>query len=126
MKIEQITLYVYNLELAKDFLVKYFAASCSPAHHDAEHYYHSYLLTFEDGASLRIVHKPALANHKDINHAGFSRLAFSLGSKEAVDELTARIAADGFHVLYQPQVTAHGRYESCVLDIEENQYVLTV
>ena len=45
---------------------------------------------------------------------GYSHVAFSLGSREAVDELTERLRKAGFEVLSGPRVTGDGYYESAV------------
>ena len=62
----------------------------------------------------------------DINHLGYIHIAFSLGSKERVDELTELLRGDGYEVLSGPRTTGDGYYESCVVGIEGNQIELTV
>lgn len=57
---------------------------------------------------------------------GFTHLAISLGSKKAVDQLTAQFENDGYHVLGQPRTTGDGYYESVVCDPEGNRLELTV
>ena len=48
----------------------------------------SYFLTFDDGARLEIMNKPVMDDfEKSINRTGFMHIAFSVGSKEKVDEL---------------------------------------
>ena len=39
----------------------------------------------------------------------------SVGSREAVDEMTARLVADGYRHVSGPRVTGEGYYESCIL-----------
>ena len=63
---------------------------------------------------------------KHVNRTGLIHIAFSVGSKEAVDELTARLKADGFDVISGPRTTGDGYYESCVLAFEDNQIEITV
>ena len=46
--------------------------------------------------------------------------------KEKVDELTARLKADGYEVVSGPRTTGDGYYESCIVGIEGNQIELTV
>ena len=58
--------------------------------------------------------------------AGYHHLAFSLGSREKVNELTARLQADGYQLLSGPRLTGDGYYESCILALEGNQIELTV
>jgi lactoylglutathione lyase len=63
---------------------------------------------------------------KGIARTGYIHIAFSLGSKEAVDKLTERIKNDGYNVISGPRTTGDGYYESCIIDIEENQIEITV
>lgn len=53
-------------------------------------------------------------------------MAFSVGSKEKVDELTERLKADGYEVVSGPRTTGDGYYESCVVALEGNQIEITV
>lgn len=43
-----------------------------------------------------------------------------------MDELTARLKADGHEVLSGPRTTGDGYYESCIVALEGNQIELTV
>lgn len=43
-----------------------------------------------------------------------------------MDELTARLKADGYEVISGPRTTGDGYYESCVIALEGNQIELTV
>ena len=62
---------------------------------------------------------------KPLNRTGYIHLAFSVGSKEAVDELTARLKFDGYEVVSGPRTTGDGYYESCIVGIEGNQIEIT-
>ena len=127
MRIEHIAMYVNDLEKAKDFFVTYFHAKANEGYHNKTTDFRSYFLSFEDGARLEIMNKPKLADtKKELNRTGFIHIAFSLGSKEAVDELTARMKGDGYEVISGPRVTGDGYYESCVVGIEGNQIEITV
>lgn len=55
-----------------------------------------------------------------------NRIAFSVGSREAVDALTNRLNAGGCPVLSCPRVTGNGCYGSCILDFEGNLPEITV
>lgn len=48
-----------------------------------------------------------------------------MGSRPAVDALTARLAQDGYPVVSPPRVTGDGYYESCVLDSEGTRVEIT-
>lgn len=127
MKIEHIALYVSNLEGAREFFVKYFGAKSNEGYHNKTTDFRSYFLTFDDGARLEIMTQPGLWDpEKDPVRAGFIHLAFSVGSREAVDALTARLAADGYDVLSGPRTTGDGYYESCVAAFEGNLVEITV
>ena len=62
---------------------------------------------------------------KTLNRTGYIHIAFSLGSKEAVDELTERLKNDGYQVISGPRITGDGYYESCIVGIEGNQIEIT-
>ena len=127
MRIEHIAMYVHDLEGARNFFVKYFGAVSNDGYHNKTTDFRSYFLTFEDGARLELMHKPRLCDvEKAVNRTGYIHLAFSVGSKERVDELTARLKEDGYSVLSGPRTTGDGYYESCILAFEGNQIEITV
>ena len=127
MKIEHIALYVNNLEKARDFFVKYFDASSNDGYHNVKTDFRSYFLTFGDGSRLEIMTKPDLTDSGDLlNRFGYAHLAFSTGSKDAVDQLTARLNTDGYPVISGPRTTGDGYDESCILGFEGNVIEITV
>ena len=127
MKIEHIALYVNDLEKARDFFVKYLEGTPNSGYHNPKTDFHSYFITFEDGARLELMNKPDMADdEKKLNRTGYAHLAFSVGSKEKVDSLTATLKADGYEVISGPRTTGDGYYESCIVAIEGNQIEITV
>jgi len=64
-------------------------------------------------------------NTKALDRTGYIHVAFSVGSREKVDELTARLKADGYEVVSGPRTTGDGYYESCVVAVEGNQIEIT-
>ncbi len=127
MKIEHIAMYVNDPEGARDFFVRYFGAVSNDGYHNPKTGFRSYFLTFEDGARLEVMQKPAMEDpEKTLNRTGYVHLAFSAGSREAVDALTQRLKEEGFQVLSGPRTTGDGYYESCVLGFEGNQVEITV
>ena len=127
MKIEHLALYVNDLENVRDFFVKYFGAQSNEGYHNLGTDFRSYFLSFEDGARLEIMTKPDLTDSGDcLNRYGYAHIAFSVGSREAVDELTAQLASDGYPVYSGPRTTGDGYYESCILAIEGNLIEITV
>ena len=127
MKIEHVALYVSDLERAKTFFVTYFQAVPNTKYQNPKTGFSSYFLQFEDGARLELMWKPQLEfPEKSLNRAGYAHLAFQLGSRDAVDQLTKRLLQDGYQVISGPRITGDGYYESCILDLEGNQIELTV
>ncbi len=45
---------------------------------------------------------------------GYTHLSIAVGSREIVNSLTGRLAADGYTVASQPRLTGDGYYESCI------------
>ena len=126
MRIEHIAMYVNDLEAAKDFFVKYFGAISNEGYHNKTTDFRSYFLGFDDGARLELMKKPQMDDaEKTLNRTGYIHIAFSLGSKEAVDELTERLKNDGYQVISGPRITGDGYYESCIVGIEGNQIEIT-
>ena len=127
MRIEHIAMYVSDLERTRVFFSKYFDAVSNELYHNETTGFRSYFLTFTDGARLEIMNKPDMEDlPKGIARTGFIHVAFSVGSKEKVDSLTAQLKADGYTVISGPRTTGDGYYESCIFDIEGNQIEITV
>ena len=126
MHIEHVAMYVNDLESARAFFIKYFGAVSNDGYHNTRTNFHSYFLTFEDGARLEIMNKPDMQDdEKSLNRTGYAHIAFSLGSKQAVDELTGRLRSDGYSVVSGPRTTGDGYYESCIVGIEGNLVEIT-
>ncbi|MBR2936916.1 MAG: VOC family protein [Oscillospiraceae bacterium] len=127
MRIEHIAMYVTDLEKAREFFVTYFQAASNDGYHNLKTGFRSYFLTFGDGARLELMHKPGMEDaEKTLSRTGYAHIAFSVGSKEAVDALTRRLKADGYRVISGPRTTGDGYYESCVVALEDNQIEITV
>ena len=62
---------------------------------------------------------------KTLNRTGYVHIAFSLGSKAAVDELTGKLRNDGYSVISGARTTGDGYYKSCIVGIEGNQIEIT-
>ena len=127
MRIEHIAMYVNDLERARDFFIKYFGAVSNAGYHNKNTGFRSYFLSFDEEARLEIMNSPGMQDaEKTSARTGFIHIAFSLGSREKVDELTAVLREDGFEVLSGPRTTGDGYYESCIVGVEGNQIEITV
>lgn len=126
MKIEHVAMYVNDLETARDFFVKYLGGRSNDGYHNKTTDFRSYFISFDDGARLELMNKPGLDNlDKPLNRTGFVHIAFSVGSKEKVDELTVLLQKEGFEVVSGPRTTGDGYYESCIVAFEGNQIEIT-
>ena len=127
MRIEHVALYVNDLENTKKFFMKYLGAKSNAGYYNQKTGFYSYFLTFEDGARIEIMNLPEMADlPKKIVRTGYSHIAFSVGSVEIVDALTAELKADGYEVISGPRTTGDGYYESCIVAVEDNQIEITV
>lgn len=127
MHIGHIAMYAVDLERAKTFFEMYFNAVSGPMYYNKTTGFRSYFLSFPQGPQLEIMNKSAMANsEKDLARTGFAHIAFCVGSREKVDEMTKRLKANGFIVVSGPRTTGDSYYESCVWDAEKNQIEITV
>ena len=127
MGIEHIAMYVNDLEAAREFFEKYFAAQSNDLYHNKTTDFRSYFLTFDQGSRLEIMTKPGMEDaEKSLARTGLIHVAFQVGSKEKVDELTNQLREDGYEVVSGPRTTGDGYYESCVVALEGNQIEITV
>lgn len=111
----------------KIFFVTYLDGIANELYHNKSTDFRSYFISFDDGARLEIMTKPEMSDPaKDADRTGYAHVAFSVGSAEKVDELTALLKVDGYEVLSGPCTTGDGYYESCVVAVEGNQIEITV
>jgi len=129
MRIEHIAIWTNDLETMRSFYEKYFQASSGPKYVNPKKNFSSYFLTFQEGARLELMYKPEIFSAQGKQHAeriGIIHLAVSVGSEQAVNELTERLKQDGYQVLDGPRTTGDGYYESVILDPENNLLEITV
>lgn len=127
MRIEHVALYVRDLEAARSFFERYLGARAGAPYHNATTGFSSYFLSFEDGARLEIMTRPDIVDlDKPATRTGYAHVAFSVGSAQEVDALTARLASDGYEVASGPRTTGDGYYESCVVALEGTLIEITV
>jgi len=93
-RIEHIALWTENIERLASFYAEGFGASVGPQYANPAKGFESRFLTFQSGARLELMKTSALRPVKyesGIHRMGLTHLAFSLGSENRVDELTATL-----------------------------------
>jgi lactoylglutathione lyase len=130
MRIGHIAIWTNNLEELLEFYITYFQATASDKYVNPIKQFESYFLTFPAGAvRLELMRKPGLRESPHETGAqaiGYTHLAFSVGSEEQVDALTARMQKLGIPLVDGPRYTGDGYYESCVLDPDSNRVEITI
>ena len=127
MIIEHIALYVNDLEAARYFFTTHLGGKSNEGYHNPRTGFRSYFISFDDGARLELMKKPEMNDlEKPLNRTGYAHIAFSVGSKDRVDELTEQLRAARYEVVSGPRATGDGYYESCIVAIENNQIEITV
>ena len=127
MTIEHAALYVNDLETAKDFFVRFLGGKPNDGYFNPRTGFRSYFIIFDGGARLELMNRPQMDDPKKTpNRTGYAHIAFSVGSRERVDELTGQLESAGCEIVSGPRTTGDGYYESCIIAIEGNQIELTV
>ncbi|HWQ39475.1 MAG TPA: VOC family protein [Burkholderiales bacterium] len=126
IRIEHVALWTRDLERLKDFYQRYFGAIANDGYYNPRREFRSYFLTLGSGARIELMNAPQLADAGAQRRVGLAHVSMSLGSREAVDALSARLRADGHRLIDGPRVTGDGYYESVVLDPDGNRIELTV
>ena len=127
MYIEHVSIYVMDLESAKEFFIKYFDGRSNDGYYNFSTGFKSYFISFEKGPRIELMNRPDISDQdKVLFRTGYSHIAFSVGSKEKVDSITEQLKRDGYEVISGPRITGDGYYESCVIVFEGNQIEITV
>ncbi len=126
IRIDHTAMYVQDLENMKDFFVRFFSAQANRMYHNPKTGLRTYFLTFTDGSRLEIMNRPEVSvTEKSAFPSGYAHIAFSVGSKEAVDDLTHTLEDSGYAVISGPRTTGDGYYESCIQGPENNLIEIT-
>ena len=128
MRIEHVCINAIDIEKMKEFYIKYFGFTSNEKYTNTKTGWCNYFLSHSEmDARLELLsHEDMGRDEKNRTRGGLVHIAFSLGSKEAVDETTVRLQSDGYKVISGPRTTGDGYYESAILDPEENILELTV
>ena len=123
-RIEHLALWTHDIERSTAFYARYFDATAGRRYANAAKGFESCFLNFAGGARLEVMTTTTLAPvavAAGAQRMGLTHFALAVGSEQRVDELTRRLAQDGYSVLDGPRRTGDGYYESVVLDPDGNR-----
>ncbi|MFP5356678.1 MAG: VOC family protein [Gemmatimonadota bacterium] len=128
MKIEHVALWTRDIEPLREFYVRWFGARANGRYESASTPgFASYFLTFpEGGARLELMELPALHPLAPVHALGYAHLAISLGSRDAVDALVARMHEAGVRIRSGARLTGDGYYEAVIDDPDGNPVEVTI
>jgi lactoylglutathione lyase len=128
MKIEHLAIWVKDLESMKRFYCHQFDFKAGERYHNSKRGFSSYFLSGEGGARLEFMLQNDIqaGNLSRGKRLGLAHFAISLGSENAVDQLTERLRSAGIKIIGEPRRTGDGYYESVIEDPEGNWVELTV
>lgn len=126
MKIEHVAIWANDLEVMRDFYKQYFNGEANRLYRNPKKQFESYFITFEGGARLELMRQVGIDDKIQTQTIGYAHIAFSVGSKEKVNQLTEMLREAGYPVLNGPRTTGDGYYESVISDPEGNQIEITI
>ncbi|HOW10932.1 MAG TPA: VOC family protein [Bacteroidales bacterium] len=120
MQIHHVAVWTADLEMMKDFYVKYFNCIAGELYVNHVKRFSSYFLRFGDGASIELMNRHDVSGPQIKDALGLAHIALNAGSREEVDRLTSFLEKEGVRISGKPRQTGDGYYESVILDPEGN------
>jgi lactoylglutathione lyase len=129
MTLEHAAIWTTQLEVLKEYYIKYFNATSNDKYINHQKGFHSYFLSFESGARLELMSMPGIpANQNDTvqsQHLGLIHLAFGVDTIGEVEAKAKQLKEDGYPILSGPRQTGDGYYEFETLDPDNNRIEVT-
>ena len=129
MSLEHGAIWTEQLEVSKNFYVKFFDGVPNEKYTNEKKQFQSYFLSFQSGARLELMQMvgvPANTNDRVVaQHQGIIHLAFGVDTMDQVDEKAKQLANAGFLILSGPRKTGDGYYEFETLDPDNNRLEVT-
>ena len=128
MILEHVAIWTSQLEILKDFYVRYFNAVPGQKYINPHKKFESYFLQFESGARLELMSGADIPNNLNDpiqQYLGIIHLAFGAETMLEVDQKAKEMSANGFPILSGPRKTGDGYYEFETLDPDNNRIEVT-
>jgi len=120
MHIHHIAIWTADLEMMKDFYVKYFNCRAGEKYVNPLRRFSSYFLEFDNGASIELMNRYDVTESRLNDAIGLAHIAINAVSREEVDRMTSFFENEGIRIAGRPRQTGDGCYESVILDPEGN------
>lgn len=123
MKIDHLAIWVDDLEVMKNFYLKYFDVSCGNLYVNPVKKFSSYFISFSmSGSRIELMHRPDIdgAPEKRGFSKGMAHLAVTVGDKEKVNAMVDNFRHEGYIIHGEPRTSGDGYYEAVILDPEGN------
>jgi len=117
-RVSHVALWVDDLERARAFYERWFAARAGEHYESKRRPMQSYFLSLGGEAQIEIMQCPE-------EQPRMAHTAISVGSEEAVDQLYREMAEAGVTILSAPRRTGDGMYEMTVADSAGNPVEIT-
>ena len=129
INLEHIAIWTRQLEVLKDFYVKYFDGVPNEKYTNTQKQFESYFISFDSGARLELMRMPDIPENSNDTiqdqHLGIIHLAFGVESPDQVDRKAQELKEDGYVILSGPRKTGDGYYEFETLDPDNNRLEVT-
>lgn len=122
--IDHIAIWVEDLEKMREFYCKYFDGVSNQKYENKIKGFESYFISFDGTTRIELMKRKDIEERIYKEILGLAHLAFKVGSKEKVNELTEIFRKDGYKIIGEPRTTGDGYYESVILDPEGNRIEL--
>ena len=101
MRLAHTALFAADLERARTFYTRYFDCTAGALYHNPRTGFRSYFLTFPEGGQLELMAWDEVTPRPEGRFRGLDHIAIHVGSRPAVDALTARLAELGAEALHE-------------------------
>ena len=119
-----IALWTKQLEMLRDFYVRYFNGTSNAKYVNPKKGFSSYFIYFESGPSLEIMQRTDVTEQREKEYVGLAHLAFHCRSKEEVNQQVERFRQAGYVIVGEPRTSGDGYYEGVILDPDGNRIEL--
>ena len=127
MRIEHLAIWADNIELLRNFYMKYFDMQSNEMYTNEKKGFHSYFFSWKgENSRIEIMSQAGKIESLPNKMKGLAHFAIALGSEERVLQLTEQLREDGYKVFSEPRHTGDGYFESVIGDPEGNYVELTV